>query len=89
MRFGCGGDADQNWLCENQTAVQYYIYVWLDGRYRSKVLLSTIPTPGPGFEVKSMDLIEFSCKTKTFCTLVYITILSRPCNEFHVYLAWW
>ena len=33
-----------------------FIYVWCDDRYKSKVLLSTIPIPGPDLEVKVTDL---------------------------------
>ena len=43
------------------------IYIWHDGRYRSKVLLSTIPNPGPDLEFKVTDL-EFLYKSQNFCT---------------------
>ena len=34
-----------------------FIHIWPDGRYRSKVFISTDPTPGDSFAVK---VIEFS-----------------------------
>ena len=43
-----------------------FIYIWHDGRYRSKVLLSVISTPGPGLEVKVMDF-EFSYESQNVC----------------------
>ena len=51
-----------------------FIYIWHDGRYRSKVLLSAIPTPGPDLEVKVKDL-EFSYKSQNFCTSLYSYII--------------
>ena len=42
-----------------------FIYIWHDGRYRSKVLLSAIPTPGPDLEVKVTEL-EFLYKSQIF-----------------------
>ena len=36
-----------------------FIYIWPDGRYKSKVFISTDPTPGDNLGVKVMDL-EFS-----------------------------
>ena len=52
---------------------------------RSKILLGAIPILGPDLEVKVMDL-GFSYKSQNFCTEVYIAILSRPFNKFHVYI---
>ena len=63
-----------------------FFYILHDGRYRSQVLLSAIPTLGPDLGVMITDL-EFSYKSQNFCTEVYIAILSRPLNEFHFYLA--
>ena len=33
-----------------------FIHIWHDGRYRSKVFISTIPTPGGDLGVKVTDL---------------------------------
>ena len=44
-----------------------FIFIWRDVRYRSKVLLSAIPTLGPDLKLKDTDL-EFSYKSKNFCT---------------------
>ena len=67
-----------------------FIYIWHDGRYKSKVILKLhVYPPGgrPDIDAKVMD-IEFSCKGKKFCTYVIATcILSRPFKEFYVYLA--
>ena len=56
------------------------IYIWHDGRYRSKVLLSAIPTPGSDTEIK---VTEFSYKSQN----IHVAELPRPFYEFHVYLA--
>ena len=40
-----------------------FIHIWHDGRYRSKVYISTIPYPGYDLEVKVTDL-EISYKRK-------------------------
>ena len=45
-----------------------FIYIWRDIKYRSKVLLTAILTPGSDLEVKVMDL-EFLYKSQNFCTL--------------------
>ena len=63
-----------------------FIYIWHDGRYRDEVLLSAITTVGHDLVIKVRDL-EFSDKIQNFCNKVYIAILSRLYNEFHVYLA--
>ena len=66
------------------------IFIWHDGRFRSKVLLIAIPILGSDLEVKVMDL-EFSHKNQSFCTCVLYSflVLLRPFDEFHVYLAGW
>ena len=43
-----------------------FMYIWQDGRYKSRVLLSKIPTPGCDLEVKIADL-EFSYKSQNAC----------------------
>ena len=45
-----------------------FMYIWHDGRYRYRVLLSTILTPGCDLEIKVADL-EFSYKSKKFLHL--------------------
>ena len=45
-----------------------FIYIWHDGRYRSQVLLSAIPTPGPDLEVT-----EFTYKNQNVHIKVYIS----------------
>ena len=42
-----------------------FIYIWDDDRYRSKVLLSAILTPGPDLEVTD---VEFLYITQIFLT---------------------
>ena len=42
-----------------------FIHIWHDGRYRSKVFISTIPNPGGDLGVKVTDL-EFSLKKLKF-----------------------
>ena len=65
-----------------------FIHIWPDGRYRSKVFISTDPTPGDNLEVKVTDL-EFSLKSQNFCVLVYIAIPSKPFVEFHFCFTCW
>ena len=42
-----------------------FIHIWHDGRYRSEVFISTIPTPGGDLGVKVTDRI-FIKKSKFF-----------------------
>ena len=44
-----------------------FIYIWQNGRNRSKILLSAIPIPGPDPKARVMDL-EFLYKSQNFCT---------------------
>ena len=44
----------------------FFLYVWHDGRYRSKVLLRAIPTQKCDHEVKVTEL-EFSYNSQIFC----------------------
>ena len=65
-----------------------FIYIWHDIKYRSKVVLTAILTPGSDLEVKAMDLeFLYKYKSKKFCTLYSYII--KTFNEFHVYLVWW
>ena len=43
-----------------------FIHIWLDGRYRSKVFISTIPTPGVTLGSRSWTW-NFHKKVKIFC----------------------
>ena len=43
-----------------------FIFIWHDGRYRSKVLFSAIPTLGHDLEVK-VTYIEFSYRSQYVC----------------------
>ena len=54
-----------------------FIHIWHDGRYRSKVFISTIPIPGISLESRSQN---FHKKVKVFC--VYIAISSKPLKNF-------
>ena len=54
-----------------------FMYIWPDGRCRSRGLLSMIPPSD----------LEFSYKSQNVCILVYIAIPSRPSDEFHLYLT--
>ena len=63
-----------------------FIRIWHDGRYRSKVFITTIPTPGGDLGVKVTDL-EFSEKSQSFlCLYSYII---KTLEEFHLYLTCW
>ena len=44
--------------------VMDFIHIWHDGRYRSKVFISTIPTPGLTLGSRSQN---FHKKVKVFC----------------------
>ena len=63
-----------------------FMYIWHDGRYRPRVLLSMIPTMGCGLEVKVTDF-EFSYKSQNFCIYAYVAVSSRPFDKSHLYLA--
>ena len=56
-----------------------FIHIWHDGRYRSKVFISTIPTPGVTLGSRSQN---FHKKVKVFCVEVYIAVSSRPSRNF-------
>ena len=43
-----------------------FIHIWHDGRYMSKVFISTIPNPGGDLGVKVTDL-NFHKKVEVFC----------------------
>ena len=59
----------------HQDLLMNVIYIWHDGRYMFNGLLREIPVPD--LDVKVTDL-EFSYRSQTFCSKVYIAILSRP-----------
>ena len=44
-----------------------FIYIKHDDRYRSNLLLSAIPTPGPDLDLKVTDLEFFIQKSQSFC----------------------
>ena len=56
-----------------------FIHIWHDGRYRSKVFINTIPTPGVTLGSRTLIFVK---KSKFFCVKVYIAISSRPLRNF-------
>ena len=63
-------------LLYHQDLLMNFNYIWLNARYRFKILLREIPVLGLDFEVKITDL-QYSHKSQTFYIKVYIALLSR------------
>ena len=67
-----------------------FIHIWHDSRYRSKVFISTIPTPGVTLGSRSRTKI-FHKKVKVFyvlCLSLYSYII-KTLEEFHLYFTCW
>ena len=62
-----------------------FIHIWHDGRYRSKVFISTIPTPGVTLGSRSQN---FHKKESFLCLSLYSYII-KTLEEFHLYLTCW
>ena len=65
-----------------------FIYIWHDGRYRSKDFISTIPTPGwPWGQGHGLRIF---IKSQSFfvCLSLYSYII-KTLEEFHLYLTCW
>ena len=62
-----------------------FIFIWCDGRYRSKVLLSAIPTLERDLEVMVTEF-SYICKSNFLLLSLYSYII-KTFYEFHVYLA--
>ena len=50
-----------------------FVHIWHDGRYRSKVFISTIPTPGMTWG-QGHGLRIFIKKSQSFCVKVYFCL---------------
>ena len=63
------------------------IHIWPDGRYRSKVFISTISTLGVTLGSRSQN---FHKKSQNFFVLKFIYLYHQdPFEEFHLYLTCW
>ena len=71
--LSCSSNKDRSFLIKNFKTLHYkdplmeFIYIWHDGRYRSKILPSAVPSLRPDLEVKVTDF-EFSYKSQNVCT---------------------
>ena len=65
-----------------------FIHIWHDGRYRSKVFISTIPIPGVTFGSRSQTL-KFHKKVFKFFVLRLFSYIIKTLEEFHLYLTCW
>ena len=63
-----------------------FIHIWHDGRYRSKVFICTIPTPGVTLGSSSQN---FHKKVKVFLCLRLYSCIIKTLEEFHLYLTCW
>ena len=58
-----------------------FIHIWHDGRYRSNIFISTIPTPGV-----TLGSMYFHKKVNFLCLSLYSYII-KTLEEFHLYLT--
>ena len=64
-----------------------FIHIWHDGRYRSKVFISTIPTPG--VTLGSSHILKIFIKKSKFFVLSLYSYIIKTFEEFHLYLTCW